>query len=444
MTSLTPHTIAPRPRAVIDGAVLGTALVYEKHRTGVHRVLKELLEELKTRPDVHFEFLSSGRAVWLEFPTHIAFQRHWIHSGWVFRARKARVPGTYGLLMKLARGLLDACEKKMLSEKIVVAGLQVLSLGLRARLAAFTATVYYSPAHALPRLPEGVSRCLTLYDMIPAKFPQWYDEARSFHTIINSIDPHSDTIIAISECTRRDWLDHSHGDPARARVITLGVSDSFKPYSPDSNEVNRVRQKYGATHAPFLLAVGTLEPRKNLETLIRAFFRLREGGRHATLKLLLVGPRGWKNDSLFKLLEEHPEVTKDIHLTGFVPDEDLPGLYAACEGFVYPSRYEGFGLPVAEALKCGSVVVCGDNSSLREVAGGAAIYADVNEIDAVAEAIDSALSDSSRREKLKRAALERAPLFDWKAVADAYLETFTSVEAESAVRDARARASINP
>lgn len=412
--------------AAVDGAVLGTALVYEKHRTGVHRVLEELLQEFRKRPEVRVEFLSSGRAAWLELPTRIAFDRDWARQGWVYRARGARIPGTYPLLLAAARLLLKGRKCGWLSEHALACGLQILGSGLRSALASFTAPVYWSPAHALPTTPPGVARCLTLYDMIPAKFPQWYNEARSFHAILNSIDTARDTVITISECTRRDWRDYSGAPEHLSRSILIGVSDLFRPLTPHAPERAHVRAKYGIGDAPFLLAVGTLEPRKNLETLVRAFITLRNDEQFRELLLVLVGPKGWKNDSLFGLLQAHPEIAKDVRLTGFVPDEDLPGLYAACETFIYPSRYEGFGLPVAEALKCGAAVVCGDNSSLPEVAGDAAAYADIEYPAVLATVIRSLLDDAAQCEALRLKARERGKHFEWADAAEAYIQTFSS------------------
>jgi glycosyltransferase involved in cell wall biosynthesis len=307
-----------------------------------------------------------------------------------------------------------------------LAGLfQVLGLGLRPSLARFSAKVYYSPAHALPPLPAGVKRCITLYDLIPVKFPQWYDESESFRRILRSIDGKRDRIVAISECTRRDWLAHSSADPSLCEVVTLGVSEDFRPRNLE--EQARIRKKYGLNDKPFLLAVGTLEPRKNLENLIRAFLELRRNREYRDLALLVAGARGWKNDSLFRLLQSSGGAESSIQLAGFVPDGDLPALYSACALFVYPSLYEGYGLPVAEALLCGAAVLCGNHSSLPEVAGDAAAYTDVSRPEKLRAALETLLSDAAERKRLKAKARERAGDFSWGKSAAGYLEIFSSL-----------------
>jgi glycosyltransferase involved in cell wall biosynthesis len=262
--------------------------------------------------------------------------------------------------------------------------------------------------------------------LIPEKFPQWYDESESFRRILRSIRGNADTVIAISECTRRDWLEHSGANPLLATAIPLGVDSGFSP-RPASGESTRVRARYGVAETPFVLAVGTLEPRKNLETLIRTFLALRAGAPSPNLTLLLVGPKGWKNDSLFTLLREQPEAATAIRLSGFVPDADLPWLYSACEVFVFPSLYEGFGLPVAEAMKCGAAVICGDNSSLPEVGGKAAVYVNMADAEALRRALTDLLIDSSRREALRTRAIAESVRFDWGAIAARYAALFASL-----------------
>lgn len=420
----------------IDTSVLGTAFLYNKHQTGVHRALSELLRRLRDREDLRLEFVSAGRAPWLEFVNHIAFDRDWRREGWVFRSRRTRLPGLYPLLMALSRLGLYAKDRKWISEAVLAGLFQTMGRFLDPALAAFSAKVYYSPAHALPKLPDDVKRCITLYDMIPVKFPQWYDESESFRKILRSIDVEKDHVAAISDCSRRDWIEHSGMRADLTQVIPCGVAEDFFPRR-DQAGLQGIREKYGMGASRFVLAVGTLEPRKNLETLVRAFMELREadarqGRVYQDVLLLLIGPKGWKNDSLFRLLKEKPQAAEAVRLAGFVPDADLPWLYSACEVFVFPSLYEGYGLPVAEALKCGAAVVCGGNSSLPEVAGEAARYVDVTQPEAIRSALAELLFDDVIREALKAGAVLRGESFDWAGVADAYFRLFSSLAVSAA------------
>jgi glycosyltransferase involved in cell wall biosynthesis len=412
-----------RALAAMDISVLGTALVYRRHQTGVHRMCWELLRYFATKPDLRLELLNSGRAAWLEFPSRIAFEREWSREGWVFLERKTRVPGIYPLLLLLARIALSAKEKNRIGEKALVGGLKILGALLSPTLPPFSARVYYSPAHALPKVPEGVRRCITLYDMIPIKFPQWYDESDSFRKIIGSIGP-EDTVAAISECSRRDWLEYSHLPAERAEVIPCGVAEDFFPRE-DAAGLAAIRKKYGVGEGRLILAVGTLEPRKNLELLVRAFLSLREDAAFRDTVLLLIGPKGWKNDDLFALLRSRAEAGEAVRLSGFVPDEDLPWLYSACDLFVFPSLYEGFGLPVAEALKCGAAVMCGRHSSLPEVAGDAVEYVDVHDVEALREGMRRLVSDPPELARLREKARERGRIFAWKDAGEAYLSLFS-------------------
>ncbi len=413
-------------RVAIDASVLGTAYLYRKHQTGVHRALTELLHQLRSEKELQLEFVSAGRAPWLEFVNHIAFDRDWRREGWSFRTRRTRIPGLYPLLMGLARMGHAAKNQNWISENILAGLFQFLGRFLDPALAAFSAKVYYSPAHVLPTLPQNVKRCITLYDMIPIKFPEWYDESESFRKILGSIDVNQDRVAAISECSRRDWIEYSGMRADHTEVIPCGVAEDFFPRHDEAG-LSGIREKYGMGKSRFILAVGTLEPRKNLEVLVRAFMDMREGEAYQDVRLLLIGPKGWKNNSLFQLLQSRPQAAESIRLAGFVPDADLPWLYSACDLFVFPSLYEGYGLPVAEALKCGAAVVCGNNSSLPEVAGETVAYADVKSPEAIRMTLEGLLSDPVKLEALRKNARSRGQAFNWKDSAEAYLRLFSSL-----------------
>ena len=216
-------------RIAMDGSVLGTAGLYRKHQTGVYRALSELLRQFQQRKDLQLEFISAGRAPWLEFVTHLIIERDWRTEGWSFLSRRAKVPGLYPLLLFLARLGLQAKDRNLISETSLAGIFQFLGFFLNPTLASFTSKVYYSPAHTLPTLPNEVKRCITLYDMIPIKFPQWYDETQGFQKILSSINLKHDTVLAISESSRRDWLEYSGMPSDLTYVIPCGVSEDFSP-----------------------------------------------------------------------------------------------------------------------------------------------------------------------------------------------------------------------
>jgi glycosyltransferase involved in cell wall biosynthesis len=162
---------------------------------------------------------------------------------------------------------------------------------------------------------------------------------------------------------------------------------------------------------PYVLAAGTLEPRKNLERLLDAWAQLAPALRDAH-ELVLVGPAGWEADSILGRARG-----AGVRITGYVPDEELAALYGGCELFCYPSLYEGFGLPVLEAMRAGAPVITSNVSSLPEVAGDAAVMVDPLSVDAIGSAIARLLVDPDERARLRNAGRARAAAFSWERTA---------------------------
>jgi glycosyltransferase involved in cell wall biosynthesis len=211
---------------------------------------------------------------------------------------------------------------------------------------------------------------------------------------------------------------------ARITVIVAGVDKCFRPVT-DPLILDRVRARYRLPDR-FILSISTLEPRKNFIGLIAAFNHLATTSRRppiADLHLVIAGGKGWLYDDIFAAAEASP-VRKRIHLTGFVADEELPALYSLADLFAFPSHYEGFGIPVLEAMACGIPVVCADNSSLPEVAGDAALLVEGTDTDALAEAMAKLLIDISLRERLIERGFEQARRFTWEGAAKRLLRVY--------------------
>jgi glycosyltransferase involved in cell wall biosynthesis len=223
-------------------------------------------------------------------------------------------------------------------------------------------------------------------------------------------------IIAVSESTRRDLLEQYRTDPHRVVAIPLGVDRSvFRPARPE--EVAAVRARFGLD-GPYLLYLGGIEPRKNLPNLLAAFAAVQP----RDLRLVIAGagvewnPEG--TDLLTRALQRLPtDVHGRVRRTGYVSEPDKVSLLSGAEAFLYPSLYEGFGLPVLEAMACGTPVVTSDVSSLPEVAGDAAVLVDPADPEAIAAGVGRVLSDGSLRERLRIAGLERAGRFTWEETA---------------------------
>jgi glycosyltransferase involved in cell wall biosynthesis len=231
-------------------------------------------------------------------------------------------------------------------------------------------------------------------------------------------------VIAISESTRRDAVEHLRLAPEKIEVIYPGVSEAFFNTRPEG--VDAVKRKYGLAK-PYLLFVSTIEPRKNADGLLDAYEGIGDELR-AEFELVLVGSIGWAAPATIARLRSPPS---SVRYLGYVPEEDLPSLTAGAAVCVYPSFYEGFGLPVAQALAAGVPVLTSHISSLPEVAGEAAVYVDPRSRSSIRGGIRKLLLSASLREKLAVAARRRGPRFRWEETARQSWRFFERVCGES-------------
>ena len=236
-------------------------------------------------------------------------------------------------------------------------------------------------------------------------------------------------IISLSEHTRRDIIETYGITPERIHAIPLAAPSHFAPVA-DNRELQRVRHNYGI-HGDYILSVGSIQPRKNLARLVRAYARVRASlrGNNSAItlpKLVLVGKCAWLYDETLRALEE-TGVRDDVVLTGYVPQADLPALYSGALCFVYPSYFEGFGLPPLEAMKCGAAVIVGNKTSLPEVVGDAALTVDPFDVDAIASAMKQLIDDPALRETLSVKGQIRATAFDWRETARKTLKVYEEV-----------------
>jgi glycosyltransferase involved in cell wall biosynthesis len=234
-------------------------------------------------------------------------------------------------------------------------------------------------------------------------------------------------VIAPSEFTRRDLIETYGLDPERVSAIPLGVAPHFRPVD-DAGRRERVRRLYGI-RGEYVLAVGSIQPRKNLGRLVRAYSALRgERGRSNLPQLVLVGKQAWLYDETLKTIEEE-RVGDSVVLTGHVSENDLPALYSGALCFVYPSYFEGFGLPPLEAMSCGAPVLTGNLTSLPEVVGDAGLTVDPFDTGALARALARLIDDADLRASLRERGLRRARAFDWRDTARMTLQVYRRVMA---------------
>lgn len=234
---------------------------------------------------------------------------------------------------------------------------------------------------------------------------------------------HAAKILAISLYTKSEIVNVYGVAPERVEVVYSGVDEQFRPLDRAESR-DLVRRKY-AIASPFVVTVGLTPERKNVQRLIQAFAQSKEELR-SDHKLVLVGRPGG-DEGKFTGLAESLGISEDMIITGYVPSEDLPSLYNAADLCVYPSVYEGFGLPAAEAMACGVPVITGDRSSLPEVVGGAGITVDPYQTEAFAEAIARVLSSESLRAELSAKGPAQAAKFSWDTMARQVVDVYHRV-----------------
>lgn len=269
-----------------------------------------------------------------------------------------------------------------------------------------------------------VKRICTLHDAFAYVYPKEHNLADNWRYRWHL--PYAlrcaDAIVTVSQCSRSDLIKYLHLDPAKVIVTPEGIDQRFTPVT-EERKLRTVKERYGV-RSPFLLYVGALNARKNIVRLLEAFTMLRSN--HPDLSLVLGGKRQWgisEIDQAWQRLDLDGKVT----FTGYLDDSDLPALYSAAEAFVFPSLYEGFGLPPLEAMACGAPVVTSNVSSLPEIVGDAAILVDPLDVADLVRALDRVLLDEPLRQSLRTRGFERASQFSWDETARLTGEIYSRV-----------------
>ncbi len=232
----------------------------------------------------------------------------------------------------------------------------------------------------------------------------------------------ANAIITPTESVKRELSEHFKVTPEKIFAVPEAARACFRPMEFADTESVRLRLSVGDE---FLLAVGTIEPRKNLATLITAFEEVIRAKPQNGLQLVIAGGAGWLSGPLFEALKNSPARDR-IVLTDYLDDGDLRPLYASCRAFVYPSVYEGFGLPPLEAMACGAPVITSAVPALEETTGGAALLFDPRQPPELAKKIVHLLGDEDARNKLAEAGHRRAAEFSWERTASKTMEVYTS------------------
>ena len=279
--------------------------------------------------------------------------------------------------------------------------------------------LYHSPYYPIPTYiqnKKSLKKLITIHDLIPIKYPQFFEHRTDnvVHKIIESIQ--SDNFaVCVSEATKIDLLEISGLPESQVFVVPLAASDKLFYPVIEKEVLGMVHQKYVIpSNQPYFLSISTLEPRKNIDTIIKSFANLVRQENLNDLSLVLVGTKGWDFDKIFEATNISPQIKKRIIFTGYVPDEELAALYSGALGFVYMSICEGFGLPPLEAMQCGTPVICSNSTSLPEVVGDAGLLVSPMDTDAISHAMLNLYQDPELRIHLRKKSLQRASQFSWQ------------------------------
>lgn len=262
---------------------------------------------------------------------------------------------------------------------------------------------FFGPAY-------GASRIVTLHDAFAFVTPHTHNRLDNWRYRVQL--PYAaraaTAVVTVSQCSKRDLSHYLHIPDEHIHVIAEGVDTRFSPVADDRRR-EAVLARYGIK-PPYLLYVGGISARKNIVRLIEAAVLVRR--RHPEIRLVLAGSKQWRTASIDRALAR-ADLDDTVYCTGYVDDDDLPSLYSGAEVFVFPSLYEGFGLPVLEAMARGVPVATSARGSLAEVAGDAAYVFDPTDVGAIRSAIERLLSDPAEAERLRAAGRARAATFSW-------------------------------
>lgn len=276
---------------------------------------------------------------------------------------------------------------------------------------------HYRPFHVASHMSCG--KILTIHDLIPLLYPQWYGSQYDYFDIaIRQCAKEMDVVIAVSECTKRDIIKYYNIPEDKIKVVYNGL---FPTKFFDRYETGEAVA--GLEGEKFLLTVSGVGPHKNQRRLVEAFLHFKRHNPWSGIKLVLTGPVR-RYDVVRDILQEHGGLEKDIVFTGFVTDKQLIWLYQNAEAFLYTSLYEGFGLPILEAMSVGKAVICSNTSSMPEVGGEAVEYCNPQDVESISESIGRVVLNPIYRQELERRAVEQASRFSYEKAAREMMEIY--------------------
>lgn len=425
---------------IYDITILGESSVNLTSRTGIFRVVENVLNVLNKKEEINI-FLYPGKMNYWECLNYMKKNKHlakcdfykpnilFIHSffGWlnayissIVGKRTTRIPVI--LFLRLLRKLLRALHLVFL--KITDAWESDRKRELFSKYDLYHTSLY--PVPSLIKKIETIKRFVTVFDVIPMLHPEFFADG-SGHPLRRTITElnTNDHILSISEATKFDLCEYNKKiKPDHVYVTHLAASEGFRPCE-SLERIQQTKSKYNIPHdARYILSVATLEPRKNLSVLIKSFREILISQKMKDLYLVLSGTIGWKYAPMFEEIANSKEISKKIIFTGYVEDDDLGPLYSGAVVFVYPSLYEGFGLPPLEAMQCGVPVITSNTSSLPEVVGDAGIMVDPYDVESISKSILAVYHNDELRKEMARKSLERALHFSWDKTVEQTVQAY--------------------
>jgi glycosyltransferase involved in cell wall biosynthesis len=421
--SVMPQTGAPI-RVAHDISFLGTFFRHRTAQSGVYRVVEQLLIALCRRDDLELtavaicgeDLIGDVSAAWQYFAGKELHQcrfdpaiDRWLSRQYV-RILRDGIPKAINHNQRLTRIIRKADRP-------------------RPRLDASRYDVFHSPFFPLPsrKLMGSVPRVQTIYDLIACRRPDWMPEGivRLMHRVLSGIDPERDWVTCISEFTRQEFCEYTGMSPDRVFVTPLAAACHFRPVE-DSAVIDVVRKKYGIPDGDYFLSLGALQPRKNFTRVISSFLQLVRQQSTADLNLVIVGEKAWLYEELLSSVTDLGELRDRLIFTGFIDDQDLSAMYSGAKAFIFVSLYEGFGLPVLEAMQCGTPVIASNTTAVPEVVGDAGLLVDPGDTDELSNAMLSLLQDERQALDLKSRGLHRSSEFSWTACGERTMGAYSA------------------
>ena len=289
--------------------------------------------------------------------------------------------------------------------------------------------VFYSTDYLGPVLPMPCRTVITVHDLIPIIYPgiiKGFQHRLVGNYLLPHAIRHASVVVSVSEATKKDILDYIQIPEGKVTVVYEGKNPSFYPRLADNLTVRETRSYYGVGDCPYILCLSVCDPKKNASASIKAFAEMIR--RLECECLLFMAGSAEKGERELERMAGELKVRDRVIFAGFIPDEQLPILMSGARALCFPSLYEGFGLPVLEAMACGCPVITSNISSLPEVAGDAALQVDPNDIQQLSRAMEKLLTDDTLYDDLKARGISRAKRFSWENAASQLLDILIATD----------------